>query len=52
MLDVVAVPVAIVVVPRVRFPERATTFDIMDEDKKNKLLELLGKFAVGVWAKP
>ena len=32
--------------------ERATTFDIMDEDKKNKLLELLGKFAVGVWAKP
>ena len=32
--------------------ERATTFDIMDENKKSKLLELLGKFAVGVWATP
>jgi len=30
--------------------ERATTFDIMDEQKKAKLLELLGSFAVGMWA--
>ena len=32
--------------------ERALTFDIMDENKKAKLLELVGQFAVGVWATP
>jgi len=30
--------------------ERATAFDIMDDQKKAKLLELIGGFAVGVWS--
>ena len=29
--------------------ERSTTFDIMDTNSKNKLMEFLGSFALGVW---
>ena len=30
--------------------ERATTFDIMDEEQKNKLLEVIGAFGAALWA--
>ena len=29
--------------------ERATTFDIMDQQKQDKLMEMIGAFAIGMW---
>jgi len=31
--------------------ERATEFDILDKDQRNKLLEAIGKFGLELWNK-
>jgi hypothetical protein len=29
--------------------ERSTTFDIMDQESEDQLLEFIGSFALGMW---